>query len=57
MAKKKEVHEEENVNDYPPTSAWVDDWKLLKEVVKTNKEWRGNGNNKRFVTVFYGELK
>lgn len=36
---------------------WVDDWTLLKEVLKTNKELRGYGNSKKWVPVFYGPMK
>lgn len=40
-----------------PIYQWVDDWTLLSEVTKTNKELRGYGNSKKWVTVFYGPLK
>lgn len=40
-----------------PVNMWVDDWTLLSEVTKTNKELRGYGGQKKWVTVFYGPLK
>lgn len=56
-------YEETPKEEVPQTSAerpiyqWVDDWTLLSEVTKTNKELRGYGNSKKWVSVFYGPLK
>lgn len=40
-----------------PVYIWTDDWTQLSEVTKTNKELRGYGANRKFVTIFYGPLK
>lgn len=55
MAQNKKEETEDPI--FPDQYMWVDDWTLLKEVTKTNKELRGYGKNKKFVVVFYGPLK